>query len=106
MEFRLLGPVEVSVGEVPVPLGGVKPKTLLAALLLEQGHVLPMHRLIDILWPDEPPETAKAAIQTYVKTLRQALTRAGAPDVIVTRAPGYLARIPWPARRTVEATRR
>ncbi|MEU6425989.1 BTAD domain-containing putative transcriptional regulator [Microbispora sp. NPDC046973] len=94
MEFRLLGPVEVTVAGAPVPLGGVKPKTLLAALLLEQGHVVPTHRLIDIIWPDSPPGTAKAAIQTYVKTLRQALARAGARDVIVTRAPGYLAQIP------------
>ncbi|GII61331.1 SARP family transcriptional regulator [Sphaerisporangium krabiense] len=77
-----------------VPLGGVKPKMLLAALLLEQGHVVPTHRLIDIIWPDDPPDTAKAAIQTYVKTLRQALARAGMPEVIVTRAPGYLAQVP------------
>ncbi|MEV7008794.1 AfsR/SARP family transcriptional regulator [Streptosporangium sp. NPDC051022] len=94
MEFRLLGPVEVMAADGAVPLGGVKPKVLLAALLLEQGRVVPTDRLIDIIWPDDPPETARAAIQTYVKTLRQALARAGILDVIVTRAPGYLAQVP------------
>lgn len=93
MEFRLLGPVEVAVGGSLVPLGGAKPQTLLAALLLEYGRVVPLSRLIDVIWPDDPPETAKAAIQTYVKTLRQSLARYGASDVIVTRAPGYLAQI-------------
>ncbi|WP_220183125.1 AfsR/SARP family transcriptional regulator [Sphaerisporangium album] len=95
MEFRLLGPVEVTAATgVSVPLGGAKPQTLLATLLLEHGHIVPMARLIDILWPDDPPETAKAAIQTYVKTLRQALARYGITDVIVTRAPGYMAQLP------------
>ncbi|GAA0966307.1 BTAD domain-containing putative transcriptional regulator [Acrocarpospora macrocephala] len=94
VEFRLLGPVEVSAAGVAVPLGGAKPQTLLAALLLEHGHIVPTARLIDIIWPDDPPETAKAAIQTYVKTLRQALARHGVADVIVTRAPGYLVQIP------------
>ncbi|GAA0411289.1 hypothetical protein Acor_15120 [Acrocarpospora corrugata] len=94
MEFRLLGPIEVTATGVPVPLGGAKPQTLLAALLLEHGHIVPMPRLIDIIWPDDPPGTAKAAIQTYVKSLRQSLARYGAADVIVTRAPGYLAQIP------------
>ncbi|MDI1464108.1 BTAD domain-containing putative transcriptional regulator [Catellatospora sp. KI3] len=90
MEYRLLGPVEVVAGAAQVPLGGLKPQTLLAALLLEHGRVVPLTRLIDILWPGDPPETAKAAIHTYVKSLRQALARHGADGVIVTRAPGYL----------------
>ncbi|MBO3749829.1 winged helix-turn-helix domain-containing protein [Streptosporangiaceae bacterium NEAU-GS5] len=92
-EYRLLGAVEVVAGGQPVPLGGVKPQTLLAALLLEHGHIVPVTRLIDVIWPDDPPESARAAIQTYVKTLRQSLARHGIVDVIVTRPPGYLIRI-------------
>nr|WP_062330614.1 BTAD domain-containing putative transcriptional regulator [Herbidospora sakaeratensis] len=103
--FRLLGPVEVGAGEAAARIGGAKPQTLLAALLLENGHVVPMTRLIDILWPDDPPETAKAAIQTYVKSLRQALGKAGLPEVIVTRAPGYLADLP-PGSLDVDRFRR
>ncbi|MBG0830649.1 tetratricopeptide repeat protein [Planomonospora sp. ID67723] len=94
MEFRLLGAAEVAAGGSLVPLGGSKPQTLLAALLLEHGHIVPITRLIDIIWPDNPPDTARAAIQTYVKTLRRSLALHGATDVIVTHPPGYLARIP------------
>ncbi|GHJ43601.1 hypothetical protein Cs7R123_09430 [Catellatospora sp. TT07R-123] len=93
MEYRLLGPVEVSADGAQVPLGGTKPQTLLAALLLEHGRVVPLTRLIDILWPEDPPETAKAAIHTYVRSLRQALAGHGGDAVIVTRAPGYLAEV-------------
>ncbi|NRQ35398.1 tetratricopeptide repeat protein [Nonomuraea sp. NN258] len=92
MEFRLLGPVEVVAGGAAVPVGGWKPQTLLAALLLERGRVVPATRLIDVIWPHQPPDTARAVIQTYVKSLRQALAGHGLHDVIVTRAPGYLAR--------------
>lgn len=95
MEFRLLGPVEVRSGEISVPLGGVKPRTLLAALLLERGRVVPSGRLVDLIWGDDPPETARALVQTYVASLRRAFAAAGLPDeVIVTRPPGYAVVVP------------
>jgi DNA-binding SARP family transcriptional activator len=71
VEFRLLGPVCALVGGEHVPLGGAKPKALLAALLLEQGRVVATERLVDILWDDQPPDTARALIQTYVASLRR-----------------------------------
>lgn len=94
MEFRLLGPVEAWVGDQPVPLGGAKPRALLAALLLERGRVVPAARLVDVIWRDDPPETARALIQTYVKNLRRAFAAFGEANVIATRAPGYVVRIP------------
>lgn len=88
LEYRLLGPVEVWSGGRRLSLGGPKPRALLAALLLRPGRVVPAGTLIDAVWGDEPPESARAMIQTYVHGLRRALP-AGA-DGIRTRPPGYL----------------
>jgi DNA-binding SARP family transcriptional activator len=93
VEFRLLGPVEASIGERLIALGGAKPRTLIAALLIDHGRVVPTSRLIDAVWGADPPDTARAVIQTYVSTLRHSLARADATAQIVTRPPGYLLRI-------------
>lgn len=87
MDFCLLGPVEATRGGGPVSLGGTKIRTLLAALLLEPRRIVPTDRLIDILWDDDPPGTARALVQTYVSTLRRAV----GDDVVATRSPGYQA---------------
>ena len=50
MEFRILGPLEVSDGDGEVSLGGRKPRALLAVLLLHANEVVPADRLIDELW--------------------------------------------------------
>ncbi|WP_370962360.1 BTAD domain-containing putative transcriptional regulator [Amycolatopsis sp. cg9] len=91
MEFRLLGPVEVADETGTLALGGTKTRTLLAALLLEPGRIIATDRLVDIIWDDDPPSTARALIQTYVSTLRRALGDAGT-EIIRTAAPGYSAR--------------
>ncbi|MFC5833996.1 AfsR/SARP family transcriptional regulator [Nonomuraea insulae] len=86
MEFRLLGPVEVWDGEQRVPLGGPKPRALLASLLLSPGRVVSVDRLVDLIWGDRAPSTARELVQTYVSSLRRRLR----PEVITTRPPGYL----------------
>ncbi|WP_054046653.1 AfsR/SARP family transcriptional regulator [Alloactinosynnema sp. L-07] len=94
VQVKILGPLEVVASGRPVPLGGAKPQALLAALLLESGRVVSVGRLIEVIWPGEPPATARSVIQTYVKTLRRALTEHGIDDLIVTRPPGYTVNLP------------
>jgi YVTN family beta-propeller protein len=86
MDFRLLGGLEVWDGERQVPLGGGKQRAVLALLLLHANEVLATDRLIDELWGESPPETARTALQVYVVRLRKAL---GA-DRIRTHEPGYV----------------
>ena len=85
MQFRLLGPLEVSDEGRDVPLGGPKQRLVLAQLLLHAGHPVSTERLIDALWSEEPPDSARNTLQTYVRHLRKAL---GA-DRIETRGAGY-----------------
>ncbi|MFG1946727.1 BTAD domain-containing putative transcriptional regulator [Nonomuraea sp. NPDC048826] len=94
MEFRLLGPVEVWSEGGQVPLGGAKPRALLAALLLEAGRVVPRERLIGAVWDEDPPSTARQILHTYVASLRKAFVGAGLPPVIVSHRVGYLAEAP------------
>jgi len=67
-------------------VAGPKPRALLAILALEVGHVVSADRLVEELWPEEPPDTAAHAVQVYVSQLRKAL---GA-HAISTRRPGYV----------------
>ncbi|MGC5009829.1 BTAD domain-containing putative transcriptional regulator [Streptosporangium sp. DT93] len=94
MELRLLGPVEVLNGGRQVPLGGGKPRVLLATLLLASGRVVTVERLMEAIWQDRPPQSARGVLQTYVASLRRAFTDAGLPEVIVSHRVGYSAEIP------------
>ena len=51
MEFRLLGPIEAIRDGRSLPLGGAKPRALLALLLLHANEVVSRDRLIEALWP-------------------------------------------------------
>ena len=102
VNVRLLGPVEVICGELPVGLGGPKPRALLAMLALDTGSTVSTDRLIDGLWGDEPPATAAKLVQVYVSHLRKALVGAGADGVIATHGHGYELAVD---RSQVDATR-
>ncbi|MBW0116210.1 winged helix-turn-helix domain-containing protein [Pseudonocardia sp. KRD-169] len=59
-------------------------------LLLESPHVVSVDRLVDAVWPDSPPATARSQIQICVSSLRQRLGSDARTEVITTRRPGYL----------------
>jgi DNA-binding SARP family transcriptional activator len=86
MKFGILGPLEAREGETTFALGGPKQRAVLALLLLHANQVVASDRLIDQLWGDQPPDTVKAVLQGFVSNLRKSL----GPDVIQTRASGYV----------------
>jgi predicted ATPase/DNA-binding SARP family transcriptional activator len=71
--FSLLGPLTVTVDGTPLELGGQKRRALLAALLLRAGEVVKRDELIDALWGEDPPDTARNTLQVYVSQLRKLL---------------------------------
>jgi peptide/nickel transport system substrate-binding protein len=85
--FRILGPLEVELDERVVSLGGRRERAILAILLLNIGEVVSVERLIDGLWGEARPSSAKHMVHEYVSRLRTALVEV-AP--IATRPPGYL----------------
>lgn len=97
LTVRLLGPVEVDRDGAPVDLGGPQQRAVLAHLALDVGRVVPVERLVDRLWGEDPPRTPLGTLQSYVSRLRRALEpdrRAGAsPQVLVSEAPGYVLRV-------------
>lgn len=88
LSFSILGPLEVRSGDTVVPITG-KPATVLATLLLHLREVVSAETLIDALWGEDPPETARAALQVHVSKLRKILASAGDDDLVTTRGSGY-----------------
>jgi DNA-binding SARP family transcriptional activator len=92
LTIRVLGPLEVTAGGRLVPLGGPKPRLLLAALALQPNVVVSTDVLVEVLWPDSAPRSAAANIRTYVHSLRRRFAEID-PDLgerISSRASGYL----------------
>ncbi|MFF3742965.1 BTAD domain-containing putative transcriptional regulator [Streptomyces kronopolitis] len=95
MHFRILGSLQAGVDGTTMPLGGVIKRRLLAYLLLNANRVVATHKLLDVLWPDETPRTARKMIGNAVRGLRLDLAH-GAADTraaLLTCAPGYQLRV-------------
>jgi tetratricopeptide (TPR) repeat protein/DNA-binding SARP family transcriptional activator len=93
MEFRLLGDLQAWHNGHRVPLGGHRQRCVLAVLLLDPGHVMPVSRIVAHAWPDDPPETAPDLVTSYISRLRRGFARAAGQIELVSHRPGYLVRI-------------
>src|SRR3954454_17758159 len=90
MEFRILGPLEVH-GELGAQaLGAIKPRAVLAVLLLHPTQPVSAERLALALWGEEAPADATRTVQVYVSRLRKAL---GNPEALATTPAGYRLRV-------------
>jgi DNA-binding SARP family transcriptional activator/tetratricopeptide (TPR) repeat protein len=83
VRLRMLGPVELQHGDGGLRPGGPQLRLLLALLALSPGHVVPVADLIDTIWAERPPPSARASLQILVTRLRRLL--AVVPGCIVDR---------------------
>jgi WD40 repeat protein/serine/threonine protein kinase/class 3 adenylate cyclase/DNA-binding winged helix-turn-helix (wHTH) protein len=86
LEFKILGPLDVTQEGRALPAGGRRQRLVLAYLILEANHVVSMDDLIDRVWGEEPPKAARSTIHGYISHLRSAV---GA-ERIEGKAPGYV----------------
>lgn len=94
MGLRLLGPPDLVVGGRSIDVGGLRARVVLALLALNANRTTSIERLIDAVWEDSPPATARSQIQICVSGLRKLFAQAGLSWVIRSRHPGYALEIP------------
>lgn len=112
MEYRLLGALTVVRDGVALPLGGLRQRAVLAALLLAGDRAVDADRLIDQVWGENAPPKPLVSLRAYVTNLRNiigasALVRTGsgyristAGDVVDARE---LARLVDSGRRLLDS---
>jgi DNA-binding SARP family transcriptional activator/tetratricopeptide (TPR) repeat protein len=81
-------------------LSSARERAILVALSLQVNRVVPVEQLIDAVWGDAPPATARSQVQQCISALRRKLAPQG--EVLRTESAGYSLRLPVDA---VDATR-
>jgi DNA-binding SARP family transcriptional activator len=89
MRYLLLGPLEIGHNGRPIQLGGPRPEKVMAALLIDANRAVPVDRLVDVLWDDQPPAGAVKQVRNCVSLARAALSRAGLPGPVSSVGTGY-----------------
>ena len=99
----LLGPLVLRVDGRAVDVPGTRRRALLALLALEGDRGMSAERLIDALWPDDPPDNAIQALYNHVSRLRRHLGPYA--DRLERHATGYRLKLA-PDELDVDAARR
>jgi DNA-binding SARP family transcriptional activator len=99
VRFRVLGPLELLADGTWAGISAPKWRSLLAALLINAGQVVPTDRLILEIWGDTPPAKATNLVSVYALRVRRLLGDEHG-EVLRTRSPGYQLRV---AQQDVDA---
>lgn len=87
--FRVLGSLEVFKDRAILAIRAPRQQALLAVLALEANHVVPVSRLVDTIWGEHPPATARCQVQICISSLRKLIRHLASDEIIVTHASGY-----------------
>lgn len=90
-EFGVLGPIRVVRDGVETRVGGPRERAVLARLVFDANRVVSVDRLINAVWHEAPPASARSQVAICVSRLRRVL--GSAERVIHTESPGYVARL-------------
>ncbi|WP_328609069.1 NB-ARC domain-containing protein [Amycolatopsis sp. NBC_00345] len=90
LSYRVLGEPVAERGGLELPLGPPQARRVFALLLLEAPRPVSCYRIIDELWGDNPPPSAKVQVQGLISGLRRALRTPGGEQPIVTRGASYV----------------
>lgn len=92
MEFSLLGPLSIADRGVDRTPSAPKQRQMIALMMLNANRTISRSLLVQELWEFEPPDSAAAAVHTYIMQLRRRLNSRHAADGggrLVTRQHGY-----------------
>ncbi|TJZ52114.1 AfsR/SARP family transcriptional regulator [Streptomyces piniterrae] len=100
MDIEVLGTLAVKENGVSITPTAPKSRQVLALLALHADQVVPVSALMEELWADRPPRSARTTLQTYVLQLRELITAAlpepapgeepvSAKDILMTCPGGY-----------------
>ena len=70
VRVELLGPLRLVVDGAPVEVPGPKRRAVLTLLAMAEGRPVTVDRLLDAVWPADPPGSARAALHSHVSRLR------------------------------------
>jgi predicted ATPase/DNA-binding SARP family transcriptional activator len=73
VEVGILGPLLLTRRGHVIALGAPKERALIAALALRPAAVVPLERLVELLWGDAPPVSASLTVRSLVSRLRRRL---------------------------------
>ncbi|MEO5633894.1 winged helix-turn-helix domain-containing protein, partial [Gaiella sp.] len=73
LEYRILGPLEITRDLEPIVVSAPKEQTLFVHLLLHANERVSVDRLAAAIWGEERPASAEKLLQLYVSNLRKAV---------------------------------
>ena len=93
MEFRILGSLEVAVGSELLQLHGTRQQVVVATLLLSANRVVAIDRLLEAMYGEDLPPTARSQAQITISALRRQFASRPHGAIITTRPHGYAIRV-------------